>query len=174
MIRAVQKVTNIEAAPPDGPVEVAIVVSRYNQWITDRLRDGALETMARLLATRGRATEIEAPGAYELPMLARAARDSGRFDAIVCLGCLIKGETEHDRHIARSVAHALHAVATNAGAGPAMPVTFGVITANDADQAEARAGGAKGNKGAEAMEAALAALGAIRALAHTPVAGGAS
>lgn len=171
MIRAVSESTNIEAAPPEGPIEVAIVVSRYNQWITDRLRDGAIEALDRLAGPRGRATEIEAPGAYELPALARAARDSGRFDAIVCLGCLIRGETEHDRHIARSVAHALHDVATNAGAGPAMPVAFGVITAGNADQAEARAGGTKGNKGAEAMEAALAALGAMRSLGRAPVGG---
>ena len=176
MIGAVPKVTNIEAAPPEGPVEIAIVVSRYNQWITDRLRDGAIETLERLLGERGHATVIEAPGAFELPAIARAASDSGAFDAIVCLGCLIKGETEHDRHIARSVAHALHDVAINPGARAshgrgALPVTFGVITAGDADQAEARAGGPKGNKGSEAMEAAIAAVGAMRSLESIPAGG---
>ncbi len=97
----------------------------------------------------------------------------GRVDAIVCLGGLIRGGTGDDRHIARAVASAMHAVATAGGAGPAMPVAFGVITAGNAEQAEARAGGTKGNKGSEAMEAALAALGAMRALALEPAPGGA-
>lgn len=163
MIGTVPNVQRIEPGPPEGVVEVALVVSRYNQWITDRLRDGAIDALARLLP-EARVTEIPAPGTFELGALARAAADSGRFHAIVCLGCVIKGETEHDRHLARAVAHALAQIATGDGKGPAMPVGFGVITANDADQAEARAGGSHGNKGAEAMEAALGSLGVIRRL----------
>lgn len=159
--------TTIEPAPPDGAIDVALVVARYNQWITDRLRDGAAETLERLAGDRASLTEIGAPGSFELPVLARAAVESGRFHAVVCLGCLIRGETDHDRHIASAVATALASLSTGNATGPAVPVAFGVITANDAEQAEARAGGAMGNKGAEAMEAALHTLGAIRAL-RTP------
>ena len=145
-------------------MEIALVVSRYNQWITDRLCDGAVDALTRIMPDRARLTEIPAPGTFELPALARAAADTGRFHAIVCLGCVIRGETDHDRHIARAVAHALAAISTGDARGPAIPVAFGVITANNADQAEARAGGSHGNKGAEAMEAALGSLGVMRRL----------
>jgi 6,7-dimethyl-8-ribityllumazine synthase len=160
----VPNLQRIEPGPPEGDVEIALVVSRYNQWITDRLRDGAIDALARVRPEHARVTEIPAPGTFELPTLARAAADTGRFHAIVCLGCVIKGETEHDRYIAGAVAGALAAISTGDGAGPAMAVAFGIITANNAEQAEARAGGSHGNKGAEAMEAALASLGVIRRL----------
>lgn len=154
----------IEPGPPEGDVEIALVVSRYNQWITDRLRDGAIDALARIGPEGARATEIPASGTFELPALARAAADSGRFHAIVCLGCVIRGETEHDRHLARAVAHALADLSTGGGRGPAIPVAFGVITAETGEQAEMRAGGSHGNKGAEAMEAALGSLGVMRRL----------
>jgi 6,7-dimethyl-8-ribityllumazine synthase len=153
-------------AVPRAP-RVAVVVSRYNQWITDRLLDGAAEAFARLAgdAPDGDAWRMEsvpAPGTFELPGVAAAALATGRFDAAVCLGCVIRGETSHDRHIASAVAGQIAALAS--ADGGSRPVAFGVITAENADQAEARAGGTHGNKGAEAMEAALGALAAVRAL----------
>ena len=155
----------IEPGLPEGaPIEIAMVVSRYNEWITDRLREGAIETLDRLAGERARVTEIPAPGTFELPVLAAAAAETHRFHAIICLGCVIRGETEHDRHIARAVAHALADLSTGSDARRPLPVAFGIITADNAEQAEARAGGPKGNKGAEAMEAALLSLGIIHRL----------
>lgn len=139
---------------------VAVVVSRYNASITDRLLEGAI---AEYEGRGGRAdgvTVLEAPGAYELPAIALAAARTGRFAAVVALGCLIRGETRHDRHIAGAVANGLVSVTMQTG----LPAAFGVITAEDADQARARAGGKKGNKGKEAMAAALDAAAVIAAL----------
>lgn len=161
MIGAVANVQRIESGPPEGEVEIALVVSRYNEWITDRLRDGALDALSRIMGDRGRVTEIPAPGAFELAALASVAVGTGRFDAVVCLGCVIRGETDHDRYIADGVAQSLAALSAGAFVGRAMPVAFGVITANNAEQAEARAGGSHGNKGSEAMEAALESLGVM-------------
>ncbi len=103
---------------------------------------------------------IPAPGSFELPALALAAANAGRFDGIVALGCLIKGETIHDRVIADAVAHGL--VQVNIATG--VPVTFGVLTVDTPEQAQARAGGDEGNKGADAMTALLETIAAIAAL----------
>jgi len=138
---------------------VAIVVSRYNASITDRLLDGARNTVA--VQCPGCDLEvIPAPGAFELPALALAAASTGRFDGIVALGCLIRGETTHDRVIADAVAHGL--VQVNIATG--VPVTFGVLTVDTPEQAQARAGGEQGNKGADAMTALLETIAAIAAL----------
>jgi len=102
------------------------------------------------------------PGTYEIPAVAAACARSGRYDAIVCLGCVIRGETWHDRYIADAVSQSLQRIACSEGP---IAVGFGVLTVDSPEQAEARAGGEHGNKGAEAMEAALetgAMLKAIR------------
>lgn len=140
---------------------MALIVSRYNASVTDRLEAGARAAYVETSGPDSAVETIHAPGAFELPQLASVAAHSGRFDAIVALGCLIRGETSHDRHIARAVAHGL----TEVSVRYRLPVAFGVLTVDTAAQAEARAGGARGNKGAEAMRAALQALGAARALA---------
>lgn len=136
------------------------MVSRYNRWITDRLEEGARQEHARLAGGAGALAILEAPGSFELPVIALAAARSGRFDAVVCLGCIIKGETTHDRHIAAAVAQGIAQVSIETG----IPVAFGVLTVESAEQAEARAGGAMGNKGAEAMAAALATAHVIASL----------
>lgn len=136
---------------------MAVVVSRYNRWITDQLEAGAREEHARLTGGAGTLEMLEAPGSFELPIIALAAARTGKFDAVVCLGCIIRGETSHDRHIAGAVAQSIAQVAIETG----VPVAFGVLTVENAEQAEARAGGAMGNKGAEAMAAALATAGTI-------------
>lgn len=137
---------------------VAIVSSRYNASITDRLLQAALDTFADQCA--GEAEVVHAPGVFELPALAAAAAKTGRFDGILALGCVIKGETSHDRHIAGAVANALASMPAQLG----LPVAFGVLTVDTVEQARARAGGAKGNKGREAMEALLETLASIAAL----------
>jgi 6,7-dimethyl-8-ribityllumazine synthase len=147
--------SNGRAVPP----RIAAVVSRYNASITDRLLEGARNTL-RVQSPDAEFEVLPAPGSFELPALALAAAQTGRFHGIVALGCLIKGETAHDRVIADAVAHGLVQVTIATG----IPVTFGVLTVDTPDQAQARAGGAHGNKGADAMIALLETLAAIDAL----------
>ena len=142
------------------PGPCAIVVSRYNTSVTGVMLDGAIGAYA---ARGGDASELavfEAPGAFELVSIARAAAFSGLYASVVCLGCVIKGETEHDRHIGSAVGNGLASISVQTG----VPVAFGVLTTNTNEQALARAGGDKGNKGAEAMSAALDAADAIAAV----------
>lgn len=150
----------LQSTANPAPPRVAIVVAAYNAWITDKLRDGALSELARRTGGAGAATVVPVPGAFEIPTAASAAARSGRFDAVVTLGCIIKGETIHDEVIAHAVAGEIARI----GADTRMPVVLGVLTVNAAHQAEARAGGAAGNKGAEAMGAALELLGTLNAL----------
>lgn len=136
---------------------MAVIASAYNRWITEPMALAArasLDRLAREHGRRGVCEVFEAPGAFELPVLAANAIRTGRFDVVVCIGCVIKGETRHDEVIADAVAHAIQRLACETG----VPVAFGVLTTDTSDQAEARAGGALGNKGAEAMEAAVSAL----------------
>jgi 6,7-dimethyl-8-ribityllumazine synthase len=136
---------------PAADARFAIVVARYNEAITRRLLDGALET----LQTRGvpeDAIDVAwVPGAWELPLLAQEFASSGDYAAVICLGAVIRGETTHDRHINSQVSHSLG----NLSLAHELPVLFGVLTCNSYEQAEARAGGAVGNKGSECALAAL-------------------
>jgi 6,7-dimethyl-8-ribityllumazine synthase len=137
---------------------VAVVVSRYNHGVTSKLLNGALAA----LAARGEpeAAVVDAPGAFELPALASRCVATGAYRGVICLGCIIKGQTRHDEHIASAVAHALAQLSVSSG----VPVVFGVITAETAQQADDRSGGSKGNKGAEAAAALLDTLEAAAAI----------
>ncbi len=154
--------TQSDPLPP-----VCVIVSRYNAEVTDRLRDAAIETYIARGGVRERLGIVEAPGAFELVVLAATAAESGLYDGVCCLGCVIKGETEHDRYIAEAVAQGLGGIAATTG----IPASFGVITANTPEQARDRAGGAKGNKGAEAMAALVDTLLAQEALADAALRG---
>lgn len=143
------------------PVRIAVVVSRYNALITERLYEGA-EQLFRTQAPKGSTiVRVDAPGSFELPALCLAAAATQAFDGVVALGCIIKGETIHDRVIADAIAMGI----LNATLASGVPIAFGVITADNEDQAHARAGGAVGNKGSEAMSANLETIAAIRGLA---------
>lgn len=144
------------------PGPCAIVVSRYNTSVTGVMLEGAIGAYVARGGDESKLAVLEVPGAYELTAVAAAAAGSEMYDAVVCLGCIIKGETEHDRHIAGAVAHGLTEITLATG----VPVAFGVLTTNTNEQALARAGGDKGNKGGEAMDAALDAADAIVALAQ--------
>ncbi len=148
------------ADPSSPPPPVAIIVSRYNDRITSRLRDAAREAYLEHYDAPSALAIIDAPGAFELPAIASAALQTGQYAGVVCLGCVIKGETTHDAHINRAVAEALAGLSVAAG----LPVGFGVLTCETPAQAEARSGGDKGNKGRETMLAVLGAIGAIRAI----------
>ncbi len=148
-------------------LRIAVLVARWNAPITDRLRDGALEVLAA--AGVPDVTVVEVPGTFELPVAAARLAATKRFDAIVALGCVLKGETIHDRVIADACAQGLMDVAT----GSRVPVTFGVVTADTLAQAEARsdlasAPGKGGHKGREAAEAAVRLLDALRKVEGRP------
>jgi 6,7-dimethyl-8-ribityllumazine synthase len=134
-----------------GGARFAIIVSRFNEAITGRLAAGAQAALREAGAPDEDVTTISVPGAFELPQAARGASESGRFDAVVCLGCVIRGETPHFEYISAAVAHGLMAAAGETG----VPMAFGVLTVDSWEQADARAGGGRDNKGFEASAAAL-------------------
>jgi 6,7-dimethyl-8-ribityllumazine synthase len=144
---------------------IAIVVSRYNATITDKLLAGAESAFIEHAPTTPAPRVIDAPGAFELPTLALAAAASGLFDGVLALGCIIRGETSHDQHLAGAVAHGLVGVALRTG----VPVSLGVLTVNNPRQARDRAGGKHGNKGHESMIALLQTIQSVRALRESGV-----
>jgi 6,7-dimethyl-8-ribityllumazine synthase len=132
-------------------LRIAVVVSRFNMDITGRLRDGALRALREAGARDSSVEVFEVPGAFEIPQAAQAAAESKRFDALVCLGCVIRGETPHFEYIAAAVAHGI----TAASAATRVPMAFGVLTTNTTEQAMARASDGPDNKGWEAAAAAI-------------------
>lgn len=132
-----------------GAPRIAVVVSRYNGSITGKLCRGAVDAA---LERTGKVPDVfDVPGAFELPVVCDDVAMSGRFDGVVALGCLIRGETIHDRVIADSVANAIQNSMLKTG----VPIAFGLLTVENVAQAQARAGGKLGNKGSEALEALL-------------------
>ena len=129
----------------------AIIVSQFNDFVTGRLQAGALAAFADAGVDADAVTVVQVPGAFELPIAARLAAETGEFAAIACVGCLIRGETPHFEDISSAVAHGL----TSAAADTGIPITFGVLTTNSAEEALARAGEGKTNKGWEAASAAV-------------------
>ena len=138
----------------------AVVVSKYNDFVTDRLQTGALEALATAGVDRDEVTVVRVPGAYELPLAAQHAAESGRFDAVVCLGSLIRGETPHFEYISSAVAHGL----TTAASATGVPIAFGVLTTNSVEEALARAADGPSNKGREAAAAAIEMAEVVAAL----------
>ncbi len=150
--------------PDARGLRIGVVVSRYHDAIVDRLADAAARTFASAGGAEGDLVRVDAPGAFELPVVAAALIRRGDIDAVVALGLVLTGETTHDRYICDSVANALQELAIETG----KPAAFGLLTCQTLAQAEARAGGAKGNKGEEAMAAALLAVGAVHAARELP------
>jgi 6,7-dimethyl-8-ribityllumazine synthase len=134
-----------------GRLRVALVVSRYHHTITDGLEAGARTALADAGLAAGDIETIEVPGTFELPQAAERVAASGRWSAVVCLGCVIKGETTHFDYIARAAADGITRAAQSTG----VPVTFGVLTTNTIAQARVRSGRGRANKGREAALAAL-------------------
>ncbi len=128
-----------------------IVVSRWNSFITERLLQGAIDALRRSGAPPAALTVVRVPGAFEIPSAARALAQTGKVHAIVCLGCLIKGETPHYQHISAEVTRGIGQSAQETG----VPHAFGVLTCENLDQAIDRAGLKSGNKGFEAAMAAV-------------------
>mgnify|MGYP001552556020 CR=1 FL=1 len=143
--------TEIAGTPDMDGRHVAIVVSRFNESVTRRLVDGALDALEKHGGARENIDVVWVPGAWELPAATRALLATERYDAIVALGAVIRGETPHFDFVAGEASRGL----AEAGADFDVPVGFGLLTTDTMEQAEARAGGAFGNKG---WDAALAAL----------------
>ena len=149
-----------DARPSARGLRLAIVRSLFNRPVTDGLLDGARAALAEMGADEREVAVFDLPGAFELPLAAHAAARSGRFDAVVALGAVIEGETDHYEHVAREAAAGLAAVSRETG----VPVAFGVLTVRREEQALARAVAGPGNKGAEAVRAAVATVLALRAI----------
>ena len=130
---------------------MAVLVSRFNEGITERLERGAIEALLRAGVTDADLDVIRVPGAWELPTAARAALATEQYDGLVALGAVIRGETPHFDYVASAAAQGLAATAADFD----VPIGFGVLTCDTVAQAEARSGGTHGNKGADAALAAL-------------------
>ena len=129
----------------------ALVVSRFNEFITSRLLGGARDALLRHNASEENLTEVWVPGSWELPLAAKAIAQSGKYDAGDCLGCVVRGDTTHHVHVGGEAAKGLARVALDTG----VPIGFGVLTTDTLDQAIERAGSKSGNKGADAALGAL-------------------
>ena len=129
----------------------AIVASRWNDFISSRLVDGALDALERLGADEKQVEVFKVPGAFEIPLLALRLAETEKFDAIICLGTIIRGQTPHFEYIAGEVTRGIG----EAGLQTGIPVVFGVVTADTVDQAIDRAGVKLGNKGFEAATTAV-------------------
>ncbi|MBV8910391.1 MAG: 6,7-dimethyl-8-ribityllumazine synthase, partial [Gammaproteobacteria bacterium] len=131
--------------------KVAIVAARFNELIVTSLLKGAEAAWLERGGAPGDLTVVRVPGAFELPMIARRLAISGRYDAVVALGCVIRGDTPHFEYVAGECARGLQHAALESG----VPVAFGVLTVDSLEQALERAATSAGNKGGEAMESAL-------------------
>lgn len=134
-----------------GRIQIGIVTASWNEEVTGSLRDGALEHLEKAGVKAEQVHELLVPGSYELPLAAKLLADKNQIDAVVCLGCIIQGETRHFDFIAQSCSDGI----LNVSLETAKPVVFGVLTPDTMEQALARSGGAHGNKGVEAAAAAL-------------------
>jgi 6,7-dimethyl-8-ribityllumazine synthase len=134
-----------------GGFRFALVSSRWNDFLTARLVEGALDALERLGADEGAVEHFRVPGSFEIPLAALKAAQSGRFDAVVCLGTVIRGQTPHFEYVAGEVTKGVAHVSLQTG----VPVLYGIVTADTLEQAIDRAGVKAGNKGFEAAMSAV-------------------
>ena len=132
-------------------LKTAVVASRFNDFITTKLIEGAVDCLVRHGCAQKDITVIRVPGSFEIPIAAARAAGSGKFDGVICVGALIRGQTPHFDFIASEVTKGIAQVSLDTG----VPVTFGVITADTLEQAVDRAGAKAGNKGFEAAQSAI-------------------
>lgn len=141
----------ISATLDAAPHRFALVASRFNEFITTRLLSGAIDALVRHGAQQDNLTQVWVPGSWEIPLAARKLAASGRYAAVICLGCVIRGQTPHFEYVAAEVAKGIAHISLETG----VPVSFGIITADSLEQAIDRAGTKAGNKGADAALAAV-------------------
>lgn len=142
----------------------AIAVSRWNEFITRRLLDGALDCLRMHGVDDAAVTVVVYPGAFELPLVVRRLAVSGRYDAVIALGAVVRGATPHFEFVAGSAASGVASIALETG----VPCAFGVLTTDTVEQAVERAGSKGGNKGWEAAQAAIEMVNLLRAIPGKP------
>jgi 6,7-dimethyl-8-ribityllumazine synthase len=150
-LRVPDGVNVVEGSPDGARLSVGVVVARFNGEITSRLLESAIAELEEAGVRRERIDVVKVPGAFELPLGAMALAKTRRYACIVAIGCVIRGQTPHFDYVAGEAASGLQLAGLETG----VPVSFGLLTCDTREQAEARAGGNRGNKGAEAARSAL-------------------
>jgi len=150
----------LQANPSGEGLRIGVALARFNQSVTDRLLAGALDALGRHGVAHDAIDVAIVPGAFELPLCAQRMAAAGRYDAIICLGAVVRGETPHFEFVAAEAARGIAEVARRQD----VPVAFGVLTTDTIEQALARAGGERGNKGFEAAVTALEMVQVLRIL----------
>jgi len=135
-----------------------LIVSRFNSFISDRLLEGALDTLTRHGADDQQLSVVRVPGAFEIPLVAKKMAASGKYDAVVCLGAVIRGGTPHFDYVCSEVTKGVASVSLDSG----LPIAFGVLTTDSVEQAIERAGTKAGNKGEEATLAVIEMVNLLR------------
>ena len=148
----------LQASPRGEGLRIGIALARFNQSVTDRLFAGAVEALTRHGVADDAIDVATVPGAFELPLCAQRLASSGRYDALVCLGAVVRGETPHFEYVAGEAARGIAEVALRHD----LPVAFGLLTTDTIEQALARAGGERGNKGYEAAMTVLEMVQVLR------------
>ncbi|GJM43511.1 MAG: 6,7-dimethyl-8-ribityllumazine synthase [Gemmatimonadota bacterium] len=139
---------------------LALVVARFNDFVTKKLKVAAIQALEESGVDLANVDEVGVPGAFEIPLAAKVAAGTGRYDAVICLGAVIRGGTPHFDFVAGECARGV----ARAGLDTGIPVILGVLTTDDVDQALARSGGAEGNKGRDAAFAALEMISVLEKL----------
>lgn len=139
-------------------IKVGIIVARFNEFITSKLLSGALDTLTRHEVNDENIQVAWVPGAFEIPLIASKMAESGKYDAVICLGAVIRGSTSHYDYVCNEVSKGIASVSLKSG----IPVMFGVLTTENIEQAIERAGSKAGNKGSECAEGAIEMVNLIR------------
>lgn len=160
------KINNIGGSlvSPSG-VKVGIITSRFNEIITNKLLSGAVDGLVRHGVPHDSIVNVWVPGAFEIPAVAGCMAESGEYDAIICIGCVIRGETSHYDYVCNEVSKGIANVSLKTG----MPVIFGIVTAENIEQAISRAGCKSGNKGYDCALNAIEMINVMRQIKKTSV-----
>ena len=150
----------IEAKLDASGKKYGIIVARFNDFITDRLTGGAIDVLVRHGADDSDIEIIKVPGAFEIPLIAKKIAQQNKYDAVICLGSVIRGATPHFEYVSSEAAKGIAMVSLETG----VPVVFGVLTTDTIEQAIERAGSKAGNKGAEAAMSAIEMVNLVREL----------
>ncbi len=152
-------VSFVEGKLSSQGLKFALIVSRFNSFITDRLVEGAVDSIVRTGGDPASVKVFKVPGAFEIPLVAKKVAESGKFDGVCCLGAVIRGSTPHFDYVAGEVAKGVAQVSLQSGC----VVTFGVLTTDTLEQAVERAGSKAGNKGSEAAMAMIETVNLLKA-----------
>lgn len=139
-------------------IKVGIIVARFNEFITSKLLSGALDTLTRHEVKEENIQVAWVPGAFEIPLIVSKMAESGKYDAVICLGAVIRGSTSHYDYVCNEVSKGIASVSLKSG----IPVMFGVLTTENIEQAIERAGSKAGNKGSECAQGAIEMVNLIR------------